>query len=272
MGNRTNPGNWDARQRLEFIELAAYWRGWIRRADLQSSFGISLPQASADFQAYLRINPRGLEYDLSGKRYIASRPLKPRLTRPDLGSAIAVFLAEPRKAGFVRAERFANIDLPTRKILPEVARDVFMAVHEGFGVEVHYLSIHSGTARWRWILPHAFAHDGYRWHVRAFCPEDRCYKDFVLGRITATRAPVRCDDKVPADKDWTEFVVVSLRAHAALDKVQRAAVEHDFAMNRGELKLRVRKAMLEYTLAYLGIRSEGPTRLQLAKALSKKWE
>ncbi|MCS5945110.1 WYL domain-containing protein [Klebsiella variicola subsp. variicola] len=35
----------------------------------------------------------------------------------------------------------------------------------------------------RTLYPTAFAHDGHRWHVRAYCFKSTMFKDFVLGRF-----------------------------------------------------------------------------------------
>ena len=35
----------------------------------------------------------------------------------------------------------------------------------------------------RWITPHAFNFDGYRWHARCFCHQSKSFRDFLLSRI-----------------------------------------------------------------------------------------
>ncbi|MGK4383375.1 hypothetical protein [Citrobacter youngae] len=35
----------------------------------------------------------------------------------------------------------------------------------------------------RMLYPTAFAHDGHRWHIRAYCFKSAMFKDFVLGRF-----------------------------------------------------------------------------------------
>ncbi len=69
MPNPTNSTAWFPRCRMAWLERTAKQTGSIRRRDLTEAFGISPPQASGDFQEYLRINPKSLEYDLSEKTY-----------------------------------------------------------------------------------------------------------------------------------------------------------------------------------------------------------
>ncbi len=123
----------------------------------------------------------------------------------------------------------------------------------GGSVRIHYYSIHSATARWRWITPHALAHDGYRWHVRAWDVEDQEYKDFVLGRISQTEPPVDKGQPPRSDKDWTTWATIRFRPNGQLSPMQCKAIEHDYAMKDGVATLRVRKAMLHYTLVYLNL-------------------
>ena len=266
MGNTTNPTRWDARRRLEFIEQSAFWRGWIQRADLTEKFSLSLPQASADLQAYLAINPSGLEYDLNAKRYLGAPNMTLKISSADLGQAVQNFLETESKSA-VSSDQVASIDLPYRTPAPAIARDLFRAVMRHLAVEIYYLSVSGNTETWRWISPHAFAHDGYRWHVRAFCHRDGSYKDFVLGRISKSRAPQSRGQPVPTDLDWQTWDTIKIQAHAKLSEIQKRAVEMDYDMKHGVVSLKVRRSMKNYTLAYLRLAdaSTFPQLLELAK-------
>jgi predicted DNA-binding transcriptional regulator YafY len=256
MGNKTNTENWNARERLMHIERLAYWRGWVRRTDLCARFEISIPQASADLAAYLQLNPRALHYDRSSKRYNATNDMPCKLKPPVFEEAVSFVsnaaLVPPAE------ERVARIDLPSRHIPVKAARDLIRAIFGKGSLEIYYFSIHSATQRWRRISPHALAHDGYRWHTRAWCHEDEEYKDFVLGRISKSRSLLDSGLPKKRDEEWTTWVNLRFKAHHKLDVVQRRAIEHDYAMKGGRAVLRVRKAMLDYTLAYLRLLPESP--------------
>ncbi len=263
MGNTTNPERWDARKRLEFIELAAWWRGSIRRSDLVDEFGISLPQASADLQAYLEQNPGSLDYDLREKRYVAAPAMVPRFTNPDLDDAVNRLI--PERGSGVPAI-VGRIDLPYRAEPVETTKQLFRAIWQKKAIEVFYLSVNGGTETWRWISPHAFAYDGYRWHVRALCHRDRRFKDFVIGRMPEVREPSAPSEITEPDRDWNTVEKIRLRPHRKLTKIQQRAIKLDFVMRDGFVTLEVRKSMLNYTLAYLGLRRDGefPRLLELA--------
>lgn len=249
MGNITNSKNPAARERLVHIERLAYWRSWVRRADLCNRFKISVPQASADLTAYQQINPNALVYDRGGRCYRATPTLRCKLNDPLFADALNLLgTISPNP------EQIARIDLPHRGFPTRIARDITRGILSGSSVRIHYYSIHSATARWRWITPHALAHDGYRWHVRAWEIEGREYKDFVLGRISETEPPIDKGCPPYPDIDWRTWTTIQFRASPNLSAVQRKAIEHDYSMKKGVATLRVRKAMLNYSLAYLGLR------------------
>lgn len=72
----------------------------------------------------------------------------------------------------------------------------------------------------------------------------------MLGRIGRARAAKSDNKPSQPDHDWHTFVMVKFRAHRSLSAIQRMALERDFQMRNGVGRLRVRKAMLIYTLAY----------------------
>lgn len=258
MGNITNPDSYSARERLLFLERLAYWRGWVRRSDLVERFGVSVPQASADIAAYNRANPDALRYDSSAKRYEGAAAMRCVLGTPELADGLALL------HGFTATVTTAHIDLPSRSAPPAILREVLRAAATRIPINIYYYSVHSNRESWRAVAPRAFAHDGYRWHVRAWCMVDNSYKDFVLGRIARTKA-TNVAVAPPADDEWETFVTLRLRPHHSLGLAQRKAVEHDYGMKSGLCALKVRKAMLGYTLAYLGVSAvERPKLLEIA--------
>ncbi len=56
-------------QRLRFLEFLACHYGEINRSALVDYFGISVPQASNDFKAYIKLAPGNIRYCRSEKVY-----------------------------------------------------------------------------------------------------------------------------------------------------------------------------------------------------------
>jgi len=62
---------WFEQTRQEWISETLHIFGFIQRQHLMRKFGISTPQASADLQRFQKDHPGAMEYDSSGKRYVA---------------------------------------------------------------------------------------------------------------------------------------------------------------------------------------------------------
>lgn len=245
---------WGPGQRLEFIEFRAFWEGGVNRGDLQGRFGVSAPQASADLSDYMAAAPGNLAYDASAKRYVATPGFEPRLTRPSAERYLAQ-LGALREGLIARSDApvgfrpdVETLPLPGRKLDAGVLRALVAAIREQASVEVRYQSMSDRRPdpQWRRLSPHAFASDGLRWHVRAFCHEDRLFKDFVLPRLTSARSQGPGGARQAADADWNIVVPVHLIANPRLSPAQREAVADDYAMVDGRLALPVRRALLYY--------------------------
>ena len=61
--------NYAIKQRLIFIEAMLDYYGYINRIILMDYFGISIPQASKDFQMYINLAPNNIIYNKNKKRY-----------------------------------------------------------------------------------------------------------------------------------------------------------------------------------------------------------
>jgi len=241
---------WSERQRLRFIERVLFWRGFINRKDLVDRFGISPPQATNDLVNYTTRNPSGCRYNVRRKCYEAVPGFDPILIEPDMSGDLhgigpgvwpdpdSAFLAEP--------------EVPRRSPNPAVARELTQAAFLGESVEIHYWSVSSGTASWRRISPQAFADDGLRWHVRAWCHRRCEFRDFNLNRVhgVRNREPGGTPDTI--DHAWQRKVILKIRPNPALPSNQRESLAMDYGMERGWLKLAVREALIVYSARRLG--------------------
>lgn len=64
--------NYAIEQRLRLIDFLLAHYGYVNRSALQDYFGISTPQASADFAQYLKLAPGNMAYNRTAKRYEAT--------------------------------------------------------------------------------------------------------------------------------------------------------------------------------------------------------
>lgn len=256
---------WGAERRLEFLETRLYWEGLVNRGHLSEVFGISAQQASADFARYLNLAPNNAVYDRSRKGYIATPSFQPAIIQPDAGR----YLAQLRLVGDgavppddidMPLPPFDVVPGPVRRIDPGVLRVVLAAIRGRRAVEVLYQSMSRPEPSWRWMAPHALAHDGFRWHVRAHCANDDVHKDFVLARVRETRDTRPSTIDPAADRGWVERVRVIIGPHPGLSEGQRRAIEADYSMTGGVSVIDVRRCFLWYLLKRLGLDTDARLR------------
>lgn len=263
---------WGTEKRLEFIEFRLFWEDGINRADITDFFGVSVPQASKDLTQYRELAPENIHYDLSEKRYVATPAFAPRFLKPDPDrylsqlQLIAEEIMSPRETWLQHVPDPAAMPIPHRRIDVTVLRSLLDVIRRKRSVEIFYQSMNKSRPEplWRRITPHAFGHDGMRWHVRAYCHIDRKFKDFILSRTTQVRG-----EDIPAadatrDTIWSTYFTVLLKPNPKLSKGQQDTVAAEHGMTDACAEVRLRKAMLYYF--------EKRMRLDLAEESAKPQE
>jgi predicted DNA-binding transcriptional regulator YafY len=123
-----------------------------------------------------------------------------------------------------------------------------------------------------WIAPHAIAFDGARWHARAWCYSRREFRDFVFSRIQKIYQVRATDLSDQVDTKWNTFCTVILHPNKALTTAQKRAVEIDFGMTKGELRVSMRQALVFYFVRQLHLVGERAVRDSQAIELANKEE
>ena len=250
---------WGVEQRLEFIEFRLFWEGHVNRSDVMTQFGLSVNQASSDISRYIGLAPNNLDYDRSLRTYVRQPGFQPVFDKLDAGR----YLSQIRSV----ADGILNVDdcwiagvpaydstpTPARGVAPTTLRSVVEAIRRSEAIEVNYQSLSRPEPRWRWIAPHAIAFDGFRWHTRAFCQTDDCFKDFLLSRILEIRGSGESDKSADDDHDWLSEVTLEVGPHPELPETQAKIIALDYGMRGGKAKIKVRRALLYYALKRLGL-------------------
>ncbi|WP_135451225.1 WYL domain-containing protein [Tabrizicola caldifontis] len=250
---------WGVEQRLEFIEFRLFWEGHVNRSDLMDQFGVSVNQASTDLNRYIGMAPDNMFYDKSARTYVRGSGFRPQFHEPDASR----YLAQLRSVADGILDRddswiadlppYAAAPTPVRGVDPVTLRSVVTAIRSAEAIEVKYQSLSSPEPRWRWIAPHAIAFDGFRWHTRAFCLTDDCFKDFLLSRIIDIRGSRESATSADEDRDWHSEVTLEVGPHPDLSETQAKVIALDYGMRGGKAKIKVRRALLYYALRRLGL-------------------
>lgn len=241
-------------QRLEFIDFRLFWEGKINRADIVDRFKISIPQASKDLSLYESRAPQNMDYDTSGKRYLASENFVPRFFTPSADQyltqlrSITDHTSEPADTWLGVMSWSEAMPIPQRRVNVDVLRAVLGAIKNQRSLHLLYQSMNKKRPgpMWRWVSPHALAHDGLRWHIRGFCHEEKRFKDFVLSRCLSSRETRAAEVDPTKDEQWNQFFSVVLVPNPHLSREQQEVIAQDYCMEYGQIAIAVRKALLYY--------------------------
>lgn len=247
---------WSQQRRLEFIDARLCWDGRLNRADLCETFGISIPQASVDIARYSEQAPGNLQYDKASRSYHAGPKYRPAFEGTTAEQFLRQRLLDTAAPRLNHAKHpvhlpVVTMPLPTRAIALAVLRPLWRAIHERKGLRVVYQSLTKPDAQARTLSPHALAHDGFRWHVRAYCHNRRDFRDFVIARILKVEGTAPVGPGPTEDREWNTIVTLLLTPNPQLNQAHRRAIELDYGMKKGKVGLHCRKAMLFYALHHL---------------------
>lgn len=250
---------WGQERRLEFIDWRLRWDGQMNRGDLTEFFGISIPQASLDLAKYLEMAPNNAVYDRSAKVYLPGPEFHPlfgsnspqRYLNELLARATDVLPPELSFLGWMPSVDLAPV--PGRKVQAAVLLPMLQAIRSKRQVVVSYQSVSSLEPTERTLSPHAVAHDGLRWHVRAYCHRREQFLDFVVARVLRVTATTLDSVDAAQDDAWHRTVTLRLGANPALPLAVQKVIELDYGMENGCVELPCRQALLFYTLRRLDL-------------------
>ena len=251
---------WGVGRRIAFLDACLFWAGRVNRSDLVRHFGISIPQASVDLARYVELAPDNAVYDRSRKTYLRGTGFRPVLHLPSAMDVLAELerteerqqeADTPPWAADVTAER--AVPRTDRKLDDTVLQGLLAAIRERRLIEMTYQSFSHPQPTVRWIAPHAFADDGDRWHVRAYCATHHDFRDFVVSRITGITGERDCDIESNADRGWHSITTLHLAANPALEQSAKRSLEAEHRMSNGLMEMNVRTCFAYYVKTRLGL-------------------
>jgi len=252
---------WASRQRLEYIEIMAYYTGVISRSEVAEAFGISDAAATKDLKLYNDLAPDNLIYKHSVFGFVPApdfqevfADLSPARILPMMASNQAV-AGGPYGDEAIYGIQLAELPLPSRLPPKAVLAQITRAIrgHNKLAVSYHSLSNRDST-RERTLEPHSLVNTGLRWHVRAYSDETYDFRDFVLSRFEkANCLDELAESNQQYDDDWVETVNLQLSPHPRLDKNKQASLLLDFGAENEVIVITVRRALIAYVLQKLGV-------------------
>jgi predicted DNA-binding transcriptional regulator YafY len=252
---------WATRQRLQYIEIKAWYTGVVTRSDVARAFGLSDPAATKDLKLYGDLAPGNLVYHHGVFGFVPDAgfaavfaDLSPAAVLPVIAANLAVANG-PYGDDLVYGLATAALPLPARLPGAQALAQITRAIHGRRQLRIGYRSLSErdspGT---RIIEPHTLVNTGLRWHVRAYNEETCDFRDFVLSRVVEAEclaAPAESGEQY--DDDWVETVSLRLAPHAGLDAARRESLLLDYGASGEAIELEVRRALLGYVLQRLNV-------------------
>jgi len=250
------------RERLAFLELRAFFTGELRRGDIEARFGVKPAAASRDLSAYRECAGANLEYDTAERCYRPTAAFKPVFEFQS--ERVLAWLLQGFGDGLdLKLRQVAPCEGPGNLVKPDlgVLATLTRAINGKRAVRLSYLSLSSGQKR-RDLVPVALADNGLRWHVRGYDREKERFGDFVLTRIAKAQEIDGIAEErelLGADEQWARIVDLELAPHPGV--AWPKAVEADYGMQDGLLRVKSRAALAGYVLRRWNIDSTPDHRL-----------
>lgn len=237
------------RERLAFLELRAFFAGELQRGDIEARFGIKPAAASRDLSLYRDIAPGNLDYDAVRRCYRPTPEFKP-VQEFNVDRVLAWLLQGFGDGLDLGLKPATPCEGPGQLVKPnmEVLGAVTRSMCSRRALRVNYLSLSSGAKR-REIVPVALADNGLRWHVRGYDRERKRFGDFVLTRIAKAQeldGEIAEHEALQADEQWARIVDLEVVPHPGIK--QPKAIEADYGMDGGALRIKTRAALAGYVL------------------------
>ncbi len=250
---------WATRQRLEYIEIMAYYSGLISRSDVAEAFGLSDAAATKDLKLYNDLAPGNLIYKHAVFGFVPAKDfhglfadLTPAKILPMMAMNLAV-AGGPYENESIYGLGMVTLPLPTRLPSKEILAQVTRAIRGHSKLQVQYHSLTDRDSQQQRILePHALVNTGQRWHVRAYNEETYDFRDFVLSRLTAAHClEDLAESSEQYDDDWVETITVKLSPHPKLEPKKQESLLFDYGASDNTIEIVIRRALIGYLLQRL---------------------
>ncbi len=252
---------WSTRQRLQYIEVMAFYCGVVTRNDVAKAFGISDAAATKDLALYGRLAPDNLIYRQLLFGYVPApdfheciADLSPEAVLPMIAHNLTG-MSGPYGKQRIFGIPAESLPIPARLPNKEITAQVLRSVAQQKKLRLRYRSLSDRQSEHeRVIEPHSLCHNGLRWHIRAYSEETFDFRDFVLSRIEeAQMMDEASESSAQYDEEWVETLTLELVPHPGLPENKRLNLLMDYGATAETITIEVRRALFGYLLQQLSI-------------------
>lgn len=259
-----NDIKWNTRQRMQYIEMMAYYTGVVSRSNVARTFGISDAAATKDLKLYGDLAADNIVYKQSLFGFVPTSSfeamftdLSPEKVLPLIANNLPMS-GGPLSDELIYGIPMESLPLPSRLPGQKIVAQVTRAIHQHKKLRVLYnsLSDRLDLDETRIIEPHSLINSGLRWHIRAYNEESFDFRDFVLSRISEAEViDEPAESSIEFDDDWVEQVVLKLTPHPGLTARKQQNLLLDYGADNGEgiIEVSIRRSLLGYLLQRLAV-------------------
>ena len=232
---------------LRTIEALLLWEAGASNERVRELLGLHFTSASRLLAQYAALNPTGLTYSTSQRRWMADADFKPCLTNGRIDEYLALTL--PTQGA--EESCVVRTHLALGAVSPKVFAILHRAIRDGVGVVAKHSSMRDPTSRAKTFFPHALVEAGRRWHVRAFVSGVDAFQDLALTRLSDVELIdlPRPDVANPVrDAAWTTLVDLRLVPHPDLTFEQKQMIRAEYFGRSTARVETVRAALVPYVI------------------------
>jgi len=252
---------WNTRQRLQYIELMAYYTGIVTRSDIARAFGISDAAATKDLKLYGDLAPDNLVYKHNVFGFIPGISFKELFNELSAEKVLKIIAentpvtGSPIEKNLIFGVSVEALPLPLRLPSKPILAQIIRALKNHKKLEIVYRSLSDRESDERRIIePHSLANTGLRWHARAYSVDTFDFRDFVLSRITKARvSDEQAESSSMYDDDWVEIVTIHLAPHPGLSGKQLLGLLTDYKASDDLIQIEVKRSLVGYLLQRLSV-------------------
>ncbi len=197
----------------QILDCLLFFKGSFLRKELCSILSISPASATREIKKYRELYKTNINYDVSNKRYVATREFTPKYTHDTNFSLNLIFenkLIIETSKGSLTATNNLPVQLPNQDIAAQISRACFLKQ----SLSTTYLAANSTNA-FRTISPQKIFCIGNLWYVRAFSKEsgkNGKYRTFKLVRFLSSKLSSDVFIAKP-DNEWQTNINLTLAPH-----------------------------------------------------------
>ncbi|MBQ4848531.1 WYL domain-containing protein [Pseudoalteromonas sp. MMG012] len=213
----------------QILDCLLYFKGSFLRKELCNILSISPASATREIKKYRELHETNINYDVSNKRYVASKEFTPQYTHDTNFALNLIFenklIIETSRVNF-SATNELPVQLPNQDIAAQISRACFLKQC----VSTTYLAANSKNA-FRTISPQQIFCIGNLWYARAFSKESGKNGEFRTFKLVRFLNSKLSSDAfvVQLDSEWETNIYLTLAPHTKHQ--QQESLRLDLGLN-----------------------------------------